>query len=307
MYFEAEKAKDKPHQSLGKLFHKYLENKKDFVVSPDVLPEPGVIKVIDSVFDHRKDWCILLEIDTNSYDWFKGAWPLMGAVVVGEARQVGYQPKWGDDAIWKKVGAEGEGYWKFLCEAQGHHMLTSKQKEQFEGMSTSILSSPWAEIVFDKKAEHEVPVLFKVTYDGEDIWCKALLDWVIMKENAIRVIDYKTTSKPIGSFMESNRVEMHLGENGWYEMRKPVPGSYWNYRYYRQLAFYTLAASELYVQRFQQPAPIGHAPEVLPIESVAPYECDLIAPPTTSGFIGRAEMADCFTEVAKYYKTLKKY
>lgn len=310
-YFEREKQQDKPYQSLGKLFHKYLENKKDFVVSPETLPEPGVVKVVERMFSSQDGWIkeftVMANTDEISPEWFTKLWPMIGQVAVKSAREVAYQGKWGDDAIWKKIGAEGEGYWKFLCESSGHQILTAKQKEQFDGMSKSVLDSPWAERLFSKEALHEVPILFKMIVDGQEIWCKALLDWVMFHPTGIDVTDFKTTSKPIGNFYSREEIEL-IGVVP-YCKHAIVPGPFWNYRYYRQLAFYRAAVRDLFLQL--NPGWKKRVPPItancMAVETGVPYECRLDPVDEGALMLGDVEIQGSMFDIANHYKTLKKY
>lgn len=308
MFFAGEMEKaTKPYLTFGSLFHKYMENKNDFVVEPGTLPEPSVVKVVTHMFENEY---------TARGDAFAEKspemWPLIGKEMIASARAVAFQPRWGDDAIFKKVSAEGEAYWKFLCEAQGHHMLTAKQKDQLEGSTESVKNSPWAEFVFRKDAMHEVPILFMVTIDGVDIWCKALIDWLILPDDPIEEVlamDYKTTSKPIGTFLGYQRI-VYVDLAGRYIPKQMAfPGDFWTYRYYRQIAFYRLAIDKLFAQ--VHPEWTKRFPRndfsVLAVESESPYESILMPDTPESVAEGGKEIDICFAGIAAYFKTLKKY
>lgn len=314
LYFESEEKKATPSMSLGKIFHKYLENPKDFVVAPGVMPGEGTEKVVRRVYEtYQEHHDTVRGLPAEEAIWtddFKKL-ELIGTWVVAAAKEVGFQSNWKDDTIIRNVAKDGQALYDHLIAAEGHQILTAKQKEQVSGMQESLDDSQYAELIYSKTAMHEVPVLWKEERFGQEIWVKALLDWVQMpaaNEKTIKVIDFKTTSKPLGIFFNGNRVEMHLGENSWYEMRKPSPGQFWEYRYYRQFYMYQLAAQQLYRQ--MNPTH-NHIPEVIVkpmvFESEVPYECDLLGQPMTAPLIGKVEFNDAMAAVAGIYTLQKSY
>lgn len=306
LYLTAQKEDTKPHFTLGQLFHKYLENSRDFVVETDTRPEEGVVKVVNHMYENFPHE----QAKESGIGRVAGAFPLLGGLTVKSARAISYQPRWGDEAIMKKIGNEGEKYWDFLCNAEGHHMLTAAQKIAMDGMSESAKNSSSAELIFSKDALHEVPILFQMAAsDGTLVWCKALIDWLLIgsETDELTMIDFKTTSKPVGNFMYREELEF-VGIGGSDVREKLIPGPFWGYRYYRQFAFYRVAVWELFRQIY--PDWEKRLPKilsiVLPFESVAPFECGCY-----NGNLGEnqglPEIYTCVNSMAQYYKTLKKF
>lgn len=115
-----------------------------------------------------------------------------------------------------------------LKNPSGKHILTKDTKRIVDACCNSIYFHPLAHdllfytpIIEDPDLEifKEFPIYFK--HIGED--CKALLDRVIIdhKKKEIKIIDLKTTSKPVGRYFDAF--------------------FYWHT--YRQLAFYKLAVN----------------------------------------------------------------
>lgn len=317
MFLDGEMDKPKTsYRTFGSLFHSWMENKNEFVIEPATRPEEGVVKVVTHMFENFPE--IRDETGLAILKKIPASFSLLGGLMFESARAIRYQPKWGQEAIVKKISAEGADYWTFLCEAQGHYMLTAKQKDQLEGATQSVKDSQWAEFVFRKDAMHEVPILFKVTIDGEDIWCKALIDWLVMPAEAqlpgeIQFIDYKTTSDPIGNFLVKQRVDLQRNGSGdWVPTCSFYGGPYYYFRYYRQFAFYRIAVANLFLQMY--PDWQKRVPDIdswyLAVESEAPFECTVELEPQEAQMrdsIGYSEVMTCFYEIAGYYKTLKKY
>lgn len=283
--------REAPHQRMGSIFHKYAEDKTHFEVSPEVMPEEGVAKIVKATFDSLAPTSKTKNVEFPS------------TLIYQMARLVGYQSRWGEEAITRKL-LEGKGYWEFLVKADGKHMLTASQVEKLDGMTLSINSVPHLyEQLYKQGALHEVPILWKNREYG--IWCKALIDWVSFRQafgegtKVVRFLDFKTTSKPVGVFEKGERADFNY-VTGQVETFS-YPGSLYNYRYYRQSAFYHQAISELLIQMNMKYVVVDA--NIIAIETVAPYESAYVSVRDSAMAVGRIEVND---SLAVLYNSIQK-
>lgn len=297
-YLAGIKEEKKPHQTMGTIFHKYLQNAKAFEVEPATLPEESIVTMTKMVFERVTNPSandeLMASMPEGAWDKLKGmaldsAFPLLGTLIIDSAHAIDYyKGKRKDETIFNEVVEKGGNLWKSLCAGQGKHMLTGSQKEKFDGMKASLLSSPWAEQVLSRKALHEVPIL----WEHNGLWFKALLDWVLVdeKQGIVSLLDFKTTSKAIGNFYGST--ELAIAPSGSMYVSSKL-GSYYIYRYYRQIAFYKWGLSR--ALGLSEGGPGGAVTEtivtnVLAFETLPPYEVKLDNTPAL-GF-GISEITD---------------
>jgi hypothetical protein len=115
--------------------------------------------------------------------------------VIELVRAANYQPKWGDDAIWKSVLTDGQAYWEELISSQGKMLITKSEQEQCENIAQLACSSPITGKYFldqDNIIKHYQKPLY---WTCEELSCKGLLDILIFEEETktIYIIDIKST------------------------------------------------------------------------------------------------------------------
>ena len=115
--------------------------------------------------------------------------------VIELVRAANYQPKWGDDAIWKSVLTDGQAYWEELISSQGKMLITKSEQEQCENIAQLACSSPITGKYFldqDNIIKHYQKPLY---WTCEELPCKGLLDILIFEEETktIYIIDIKST------------------------------------------------------------------------------------------------------------------
>lgn len=117
-------------------------------------------------------------------------------------RTANYQPKWGDDAVWKSVLTDGQGYWEELISSQGKMLITKSEQEQCENTAQLACSSSITGKYFQEQEDidkyYQMPLYW--TYEG--LPCKGLLDILIFEKETktIYIIDIKSTG--VGSLRE---------------------------------------------------------------------------------------------------------
>jgi hypothetical protein len=231
---------EKKHQRLGKLLHRWIENHRQFIVSPDDRPDDWICKVVDRAFPLINDFRSNIEGPIADSDLLS-EYP----DIISRARE-GIQGNWKDETVIKKVIQEGAVYYQFLRAAEGKLMINADDRARLEGMQNSIQNSDYAEVLLEKKVQDgqvftEVPVLWQYTGLLNPIWCKSMIDQikVFPGRRQIWIDEHKTTSKPVNTFMSTAAVGINCNLTP-YQIY--IPGPAYTYRYYRQLSFYRDAA-----------------------------------------------------------------
>lgn len=287
LYFEGKLGKqEKPYQNLGQIFHKYMENRNVFEIEPAVLPEPAIAEVVKMLNQ-------TVVIPTKNLNDISDS--IIGEICI----DLQYQNNWKPGTRIDKIREKGSVYFNFLREATGKHMLTQAQSIALEGIKTSTENSPFAEKLFDKRALHEVPVLWK---NEHGIWCKALIDWLLIDDYVAEFIDYKSTSKPVGSFLGT--IIAGFDPQTGKPQHEWVPGSLFNYRYYRQTEFYDEAVGAL-LNQLKLARQIKR--NIYAVESVQPYENLMIEGNYDLAYLGRTEIEQCMIPVRGQIASKKKY
>jgi hypothetical protein len=291
----AEEEEEKAHQELGSLLHVYLENSTKFAIEPEVKPEPWICSVIR----------IAAEKASQAVPGGVQRMEDLKPFLYPAAQENNIQSRYGEPAIIKHVADDrGAAYFHFLKENSGKYMLEAAQKEKFDGMHAAIAASPWAEVILQRKHPQaqvlsELPILWE--YRG--IQCKSLIDlpWIDWKNKKIRVNDFKTTSSPVGVFVHSTIIL--LDQDGRpYAIKHP--GSFYRYRYYRQLAFYELAM-KWYVSKLSNTDirewQFTHG--LFVVGSKAPHEVRYIEVTSQDIYLGMQEINTSFNDVViPYYE-----
>lgn len=117
------------------------------------------------------------------------------------ARELGWNPKWGDEAILKNT-VKYFDYYLELIKAEGKIVLTREDRDKIDSLTIAIRTHPNTSHYFqpqkDKVLMYQLPIYFEEL--GEE--CKALLDMIIIDHanKTILPIDFKTTSETIYMF-----------------------------------------------------------------------------------------------------------
>lgn len=297
-YLEAqidkEEEVEKAHQELGSLLHLWLEDHNKFATEEADRPDPWICEVIDTA---------LASALPGRIDRMEDLKPLLFPA----ARAIGAQPKWGEEAIVRNVaGEKGVKYFHWRIANNGKQMITASTREKLDNMQTSISASPWAEVILDRKhPTAQVLNELAIQWDLYGIPCKSLLDltWIDYKQKVIRVNDFKTTSSPIGTFLTGTRVDLN-------SVGQPVfvhyPGTFYRYRYYRQLAFYGKAI-EWYVKKLLPNDDIREWKidyGIFAVGTVAPYEVMYFGISQPIIYLGNQEIKDAFDHaIIPYYQS----
>lgn len=142
-----------------------------------------------------------------AYEMFKEVPMDYDNCVLKAAREIGWNPKWGDDAIVKNLGKYYE-YFEDLKKAEGKVVLTVEDRQKIDSLVIAIRThentAGYFRIQHSEQVHiYQLPIYFEER--GED--CKALLDMVIVdhKNKTIRPIDFKTMGDTIYMFPKSMR------------------------------------------------------------------------------------------------------
>lgn len=290
---EGEEETEKAHQELGSLLHLWLEDHSKFAVEENDRPDPWICEVIDTA---------LASALPGRVDRMEDLKPLLFPA----ARAIGAQPKWGEEAIVRNVaGEKGTKYFHWRIENNGKQMITASCREKLNGMQDSISRSQWGEIIISRK--HPTASVLNelaIQWDLYGVPCKSLLDltWIDYKTKTVRVNDFKTTSSPIGTFLMGTHVQL----NG---VGQPIfinyPGTFYRYRYYRQLAFYGKAI-EWYIRKLRPDDDIREWKidyGIFAVGTVPPYEVIYIGIPQPAIYLGNQEIKEAFDHaVIPYYQ-----
>ena len=150
-------------------------------------PSDAIKGFLDDVFILGKETCESDLMSSNLEDWKT---PILSLV-----REKGYQPKWGDDAVWKSILTDGQAYWEELISSQGKMLITQEEFENCTNIAQLSCSSSLTGKYFLEQENidkyYQKPLYW--TYEG--LSCKGLLDILIFEEETktIYVIDIKST------------------------------------------------------------------------------------------------------------------
>lgn len=122
-------------------------------------------------------------------------------VALESARDLAYNPKWGDEAIIKAV-SKYEKYYEELFKAKGKVVLTKEIRDKIDSLVIAIRTNERTSKYFEKGVGTELLYQYPLFFTYDDIPCKALLDMVIInhKDKTILPIDFKTTVETIRNF-----------------------------------------------------------------------------------------------------------
>jgi hypothetical protein len=264
-YLSSEKIGKSESKSLenGTLIHRYMENPTSFEVDDDDKPSDTICAIVDKLFNEY-ELDLSMPLDHQ----------LLMAPIIEIAKEIGYYPKWGDEAKHRNIVKDGKVYFEFLKKANGKTILTKAQKIALEGMKSSLNGDQCAPFVhggFMPMEFKELPLFVQV--DG--IWYKILVDYlgIDIENKIVAVSDLKSTSKPLPWFIK--HMEPGLDNYGdlVYQYR---PGPFYYHRYYRQLGFYVGIIKEILTQSGVDLGAWRFDAYILAVESTDYFKSDVI-------------------------------
>lgn len=211
-FFEEQKEIKSVNLFRGTTFHNWAEDPKAFMVADVDKPNLKLGEVADAMIDTYQ---ILDECD--QIKTFEFPEPLL----IGACRAVGWNPKWGDDAIIKNAGKEVLPFFKeyLTAENKGQIYLGKSDKVVIENCITSLKQNKTAnELLFykddfsDKEYYKEHVIRWEENYKGKMYPFKCMIDDLEIdhEKKLIKESDLKTTSKCAYQFGESF-VNYHYG------------------------------------------------------------------------------------------------
>lgn len=278
----------------GKLFHRYIEAPKNFVLALENVPSDAVCAVIHKVYQN---------LSTREELVFSGSLSLMSfpTEILKAADELGYgkASNWKSATILSKIQA-ADYYFNDLVINSGKIMVDAKTKEilmnlmaRFEqnGYLKECFIDDWADsgITGPLDIWKEFPILFEL--DG--LKCKAMLDRIEIdhKHGWAALKDIKTTSTPVSKFMG---FKTRVPDKFYSPTLQYNSGPFHWYRIYRQMAFYkkALIASGLIAEDYKLSI------DIVVCETIKPYE--VIQYPVNNEWLyaGNTEIAEIF-EVIK--------
>lgn len=249
-----------PYYTLGSTLHKWIEDRTEFVVEDFDKPSDSICAIVEAVHEQEK----------NKGEIFPAFKVIL--YLLQEARNRNYGKSWSDDVVVKKI-VEGRGseYLDFLRNSENKMVLSKAENEKFAGMVASLMEDDKIMgLLSDKSIKREVPIQFNYPIDSFskehcEVPCKALLDMVWIDETTGKIIvwDVKTGNTPLSKFYQYFRPAFDSSSPAGFA-KEQVPGSFFYYRYYRQLAFYIRGLQLLYDYEVEA--------RILYIETSPPYE-----------------------------------
>jgi len=281
----------KPSFENGKIIHKYVEDPNNFVVSDLTKPSDMMVAWVERAFASFPETITA----TNFYDQIS----LIKEVAL-YVREGAYS-KMKDETVTEKFWKEGSDYISYLfLEKSDKIILSPSQQDKIFGAVESIENCPGAYNLLFKEPEfgsteiqkNEEPIMWERKVYVPDIEepfsmnMKSLIDRFTLKfvdkVAKVKLIDFKTTSRPILTF----------------------PTYFESYRYYRQLAFYREAIVNYIYQNFPDfKGSIDFDYYMVVVETTGQYECKVFKPADDWIREGNAEMESLLIEIGYHQAT----
>lgn len=246
----------------GRVIHQYCEDPNTFIVDEVDRPSDNICKIVDMIDQDS------LPLTDEALDYCSSQ------IITDKGTKGVYQSMSRDKRLAKiKEGDKHAAYHNYLQTAKNHVMLSKQDKVMMDNVAWSLHNNPFAnELLFKSGARKEEEVYWKYNNVVE---CKSLIDNFISGDGVLksRVVDIKTTSKPINGFIP----QYELISNRIIERNR---SSFLYYKYYRQLAFYGLALlfSNNNLTGLTVNEMVAHLKRyyqffIVCVETVEPYEC----------------------------------
>lgn len=200
----------------GTLLHKYMENKDIFGISEVIKPGEKLGIASDAI------------VETLSA---VSSFEVSDELILAHVRNVGWNPKWGDEAILKNTRDVITPYVQEVLRNTGKHIVTKAVGETLNKAIESIVNNDTIQnLIYTTNEDTEI--FTELELYGEcktnkfNYKTKGKLDRVHIDSKAkiIRIFDYKTTGGASSKFLYSFK----------------------SYKYYRQMAFYRNLVRDLF-------------------------------------------------------------
>ena len=235
-----------PSLENGKLLHLMCEN-KGIIHEADTLKPSGYMGAIADLVIERS------LIKKGTYD---------ESLLLQAARDLSAYNNMKDETLKEKIEKEAGDYILEKLNNIDKIFLTKPQYKTVTSCFESLNSNSEIQDVILKKGKTEVPIIWK---EGS-ITKKALLDKIIVNGAKVTIVDYKTTSKPVSQFVTYNVLDVGSPNLDY----KKIAGSFFHYRYYRQMAHYIRAVRSIFTHKV-------NVEILIPVvETVEPYENTLL-------------------------------
>lgn len=181
-------------ETIPMLVGSYLDS---LLSSPDLtddLFQVGLAKrpsdaIIEIIKEHFEMMCSVDSVD------MLGDFESQRELLMRKVREKGYQPKWGDDAVWNSIVKDGQAYWEELVSSQGKVLITQEEFDNCQSIAQLACSSSIIGKYFQEQEEivkyYQKPLYW--TYEG--LSCKGLLDILIFDHTTKTIVipDIKST------------------------------------------------------------------------------------------------------------------
>jgi hypothetical protein len=208
MAFFTENNEEEKSKSLerGTLLHQYMENPEGFAISTVPKPSDKLAIAADNLIAD-------LLTATDSVE-------ITDAMILANVRNVGWNSKWGDEAILKNTKDPIKAYVEEVLANRHKHILSEATAEVVKNCINALNSNEIIQTVLQVGEDEEVYKEHVIVWE-DNLKRKAKLDrfHVNRKGRVINHFDYKTSGASVSNF----------------------ESAFESYRYYRQMAYYDKA------------------------------------------------------------------
>jgi len=169
-------------------------------------PTDKMLGVIHLAYDKAKE--VASEFSTGVFETY----------ALEAARELGWNPKWGDEAILKNV-RKYSNYFADLYAAEGKTVLTLQDKEKIDSLVIAIRTHENTSKYFTPQSNaQQIVTQVAIYWERDMVECKALLDLVVIDHTnkTIQPIDIKTTLETISMFKKAVRRNRYDIQAAWY-------------------------------------------------------------------------------------------
>lgn len=200
----------------GDLFHKYMENPETFAISSVPRPSEKLEEVTDMLIS-------FYESAKRTDDLYVMEEEVFEDLLFQYCQEVGFQKKWGKDAIIKNYKNVVYPYFKEVVNNSDKHIIPAAMKESLDKAIESIKNNKSIQDLLNLE-NFEVYKEFEIYFNFYNVKAKSKIDRLHINKNEKTAIifDYKTTNDSVTNF---NKTFENLG-------------------YYRQQFFYDYAVRQ---------------------------------------------------------------
>jgi hypothetical protein len=207
----------------GTLLHDYMEHPDTFAISEVIKPSEKLGDVTDKLVEY-------LQSSKRVDDTFFFTDEIFHEKLYEYCQELGYQKKWGKEAIVKNYAALVRPYLDAVIANEGKHILTKTTGDIVKNCIESITKNERIKAFLDLEKGDGIEVYkeLEIYFEYEGIKMKSKLDRLAINFNSkvCIITDYKTTGSDLLTF------------NNTFE----------KFNYYRQMGVYILATREYLIQ-----------------------------------------------------------